>query len=181
MEGTIGEIRMFAGTFNPRNWAYCQSQIISISQNTALFAILGTTYGGNGQTTFALPDFRGRVAVGTGTGPGLPNVQLGEMAGTNTTTLTSTQMPAHTHQVSGSITMQAASDGTLGSDATGRYIGPGSFYATPASPGDLVGMASIQLNLPTTISGNSQPISLMQPYLGMNYVICLFGIFPSRN
>ena len=102
MEGTIGEIRMFAGTFAPRTWAFCQNQILSIAQNTALFSILGTTYGGNGQTTFALPDFRGRVAVGTGTGPGLSNIQLGQMAGTPTVTPTTNNMPAHNHAVAGS-------------------------------------------------------------------------------
>jgi microcystin-dependent protein len=107
MEGTIGEIRMFAGTFAPRTWAFCSNQLISIAQNTALFSILGTTYGGNGQTTFALPDFRGRVAVGTGTGPGLPNVQLGQMAGTPTVTLLTTNMPAHNHAVTGTVTIQA--------------------------------------------------------------------------
>jgi microcystin-dependent protein len=181
MEGTIGEIRMFAGTFNPRTWAFCNAQLLSIASNTALFSILGTTYGGNGQTTFGLPDFQGRVAVGTGTGPGLPNVQLGEKAGTNSTTLTIAQMPAHNHQVVGNITMQAATDGTLGSDATGRYVGPGSFYATPASPADVTNMAATPVNLPTSLAGNSQPVSLMQPYLGMNYIICMFGIFPSRN
>lgn len=180
MEGTIGEIRMFAGTFAPRTWAFCNGQLISIATNTALFSILGTTYGGNGQTTFALPDFQGRVAVGTGTGPGLPNVQLGQKAGTNTVTLLSTNMPAHNHQVVGNINMQAATDGTLGSDANGRYIGPGNFYATPP-PGDVANMTPIAINLPTTISGNNQPFSIMQPYLGMNYIICMFGIFPSRD
>ncbi len=181
MEGTIAEIRMFAGNFAPRTWMFCNGQTMSIASNTAMFSLLGTTYGGNGQTTFAVPDFQGRVAVGTGTGPGLPNVQLGEKAGSNSTTLTIAQMPAHTHQVTGNITMQAVTDGTLGSDASGRYMGPGSFYATPASPPDITPMAPIAVNLPTTIAGNSQPISLMQPYLGMNYIICQFGIFPSRN
>ncbi len=178
MEGTIGEIRMFAGTFSPRTWAFCNGQLISIAQNTALFSILGTTYGGNGQTTFGLPDFQGRVAVGTGTGPGLPNVQLGEKAGTNNVTLTTAQMPAHNHQVVGNITPQAATDGALVTDPSGKYTGPGAFY-TGAT--DLVAMAPIAVNLPTTIAGNSQPVSIMQPYLGMNYIICMFGIFPSRD
>ncbi|MGB3006263.1 MAG: tail fiber protein [Chitinophagaceae bacterium] len=178
MEGTIGEIRMFAGNFAPRSWAFCAAQLLPIAQNTALFSILGTTYGGNGQTTFGLPDFRGRVAVGTGQGPGLSNVSLGEVSGNPTTTLLSNNMPAHTHQVTGNINPQAATDGALGTDANGRYIGPGSFYSTA---GDNVNMAPIPVNLPTTVAGNSQPFSLMQPYLGMNYIICLFGIFPSRD
>jgi microcystin-dependent protein len=139
MEGTIGEIRMFAGNFNPRTWAFCQAQLLPIAQNTALFSILGTTYGGNGQTTFGLPDFRGRVAVGTGQGPGLPNVQLGEMAGTTTVTLLSTNMPAHNHAVTGTVTMQANTDGVLTSDPTGRYLGPVNVFTSANA--DLVSLA----------------------------------------
>ncbi len=179
MEGTIGEIRMFAGNFAPRSWAFCNNQILSIAQNTALFSILGTTYGGNGQTTFALPDFRGRVAVGTGQGPGLPSVILGELAGAPTVTLTINQMPAHNHPLTGGITIQAAADGTLGSDATNRRVGPGSFYTNSTS--ELVNMAAPVSTLAVGINGGSQPFSIMQPYLGMNYIICLQGIFPSRN
>ncbi len=178
MEGTIGEIRMFAGTFAPRTWAFCQSQLLPIAQNTALFSILGTTYGGNGQTTFALPDFRGRVAVGTGQGPGLPNVTLGELAGSQTATLTVNNMPAHNHQVTGNITPIAATDGALGSDPSGKVTGPGNFYT---APGDNANMAPIAVNIASSISGGSQPFSIMPPYLGMNYIICLFGIFPSRD
>lgn len=179
MEGTIAEIRMFAGNFAPRNWAFCANQILSIAQNTALFSLLGTTYGGNGQTTFALPDFRGRVAVGTGQGPGLPNVNLGELSGAQTVTLTINQMPAHNHALTGNITIQAAADGTLGSDATNRRVGPGSFYSGSAA--ELVNMAAPVSTLAVGINGGSQPFSIMQPYLGMNYIICLQGIYPSRN
>jgi microcystin-dependent protein len=92
MEGTLAEIRMFAGNFAPRGWFFCQGQLLPIAQWTAVFALLGTTYGGNGQTTFGLPDFRGRIALGTGQGPGLTNVVLGEMAGTQNTTLTTNNM-----------------------------------------------------------------------------------------
>lgn len=180
MEGTIGEIRMFAGTFNPRTWAFCNGQLISISTNTALFSILGTTYGGNGQTNFALPDFQGRVAVGTGTGPGLPNIQLGQKAGTPTVTLTTANMPAHNHQVVGNITMQANA-GTDGQtdDPNNRRLSGASIYTNLTN--EPANMAPIAVNLPTTIAGNSQPFSIMPPYLGMNYIICMFGIFPSRN
>jgi microcystin-dependent protein len=178
MEGTIGEIRMFAGNFAPRTWAFCANQILPIAQNTALFSILGTTYGGNGQTTFALPDFRGRVAVGTGQGPGLPNVTLGELAGSQTATLTTNNMPAHNHALTGAVTPQAATDGKLSNDATGRYIGPGNFFAAST---ELVPMAPLTSNLTVGINGGSQPFSIMPPYLGMNYIICLFGIFPSRD
>ena len=179
MEGTIAEIRMFAGNFAPRSWAFCNNQILSIAQNTALFSLLGTTYGGNGQTTFALPDFRGRVAVGTGQGPGLPNVNLGELSGSQTVTLTINQMPAHNHPLTGNITIQAAADGTLGSDATNRRVGPGSFYS--GSVAELVNMAAPVSTLAVGVNGGSQPFSIMQPYLGMNYIICLQGIYPSRN
>jgi microcystin-dependent protein len=143
-----------------------------------LFSILGTTYGGNGQTTFALPDFRGRVAVGTGQGPGLSNIVLGQIAGTPSVTLTTNNMPAHTHPVTGTVTPQAATDGGLGSDPSGKVPGPGSFYAAPA---DLTNMAPAAINLTAGPSGGSQPFSIMPPYLGMNYIICLFGIFPSRD
>ncbi len=174
MEGTIGEIRMFAGNFAPRNWALCQGQILSIAQNTALFSILGTTYGGNGQTTFALPDFRGRTAVGPGQGPGLPNVTLGEVAGETTHTLTSTEMPQHTHlmQVNNSTSNMA----TTGS---GNYLNSKteSGESTSSSGGALVNLNANAVG----IAGSSLPHNNMPPYLGMNYIICLFGIFPSRN
>src|SRR6478672_10112699 len=96
-EPFLAEIIMFAGNFAPRGWAFCQGQILSIAQNTALFSLLGTTYGGNGQTTFALPDLRGRVPVGTGQGPGLSNYDLGQVSGSESVTLTVSQMPAHNH------------------------------------------------------------------------------------
>lgn len=178
MEGTIGEIRMFAGTFNPRFWAFCNGQLISIASNTALFSILGTTYGGNGQTTFALPDLQGRIARGAGTGPGLPNVQLGERSGFPTVTLTQANMPAHTHPVTGTVTPQAASDGALSTDPTNRYLGPGAFYSSGASP---VNMAAGTSSLTIGPNGGNQPFSIMPPTTGMNYIVCMFGIFPSRN
>ncbi len=179
MEGTIAEIRMFAGTFAPRTWLFCNGQTMSIAQNTAMFSLLGTTYGGNGQTTFGIPDLRGRVPVGTGTGPGLPNIQLGQMAGSSTVTLLTNNMPAHTHAVTGGVTPQAATDGAVGPDAANRYTGPGNFYSTA---GDNVGMAQIPATgLVIGTTGGSQPFSTAQPYLGMNYIICQFGIFPSRN
>ncbi|HEV7782839.1 MAG TPA: tail fiber protein [Chitinophagaceae bacterium] len=180
MEGTIGEIRMFAGNFAPRSWAFCANQILPIAQNTALFSILGTTYGGNGQTTFALPDFRGRVAVGTGQGPGLPNITLGELAGSQTQALTINQMPAHNHALTGAVTPQANA-GTDGQtdDPSGRRLMGASIFTGAAT--DLANMAAAVSTLQIGINGGSQPFSIMPPYLGMNYIICLFGIFPSRD
>ncbi len=181
MEGTIGEIRMFAGTFAPRTWAFCNAQLLAIAQNTALFSILGTTYGGNGQTTFALPDFRGRTAVGTGQGPGLPNVVLGEQAGTQNVTLTTTNMPAHNHPLTGSVNLQVNNDTAgLTDDASNkRFAATGNIFTAVAS--DLVPMAPAQSSLVVGNSGGNQPFSILPPYLGMNYVICMFGIFPSRD
>ncbi len=177
MEGTIAEIRMFAGNFAPRNWAFCSGQIMPISQNTALFSILGTTYGGNGQSTFALPDLRGRVPVGTGQGPGLPYVTLGEVSGIPTNTLNLSQIPAHTHAMTASAdgpTLNTAAGNSLASQSRANGGTMPNVYAPGAtSP---VAMAS-----QTSASGGNQPFSIMQPYLGMNYIICLYGIFPSRN
>src|ERR1700741_2890888 len=109
-EAFIGSIVLFAGNFAPRGWAFCAGPILPICQNTALFSIVGTTYGGNGQTTFALPDLRGRVAVGTGQGPGLSNVTLGELSGSPTVTLISNNMPAHNHPLTGSVQVQVNND-----------------------------------------------------------------------
>lgn len=179
MEGTIGEIRMFAGTFAPRFWAYCNNQLISISTNTALFSILGTTYGGNGQTTFALPDLRGRMALGTGQGPGLPSVQLGDRSGSPTNTLLTSNLPSHSHTLLLTVTPRGEDSGTLGTDPSGRVPGPGNFYS--GDTGELVNMAPATSNLTVGVAGSSQPFSIMPPYLGMNFIICMQGIFPSRN
>lgn len=172
-EAFIGSIVLFAGNFAPRGWAFCQGQILAISTNTALFSILGTTYGGNGQTTFALPDLRGRAPIGAGQGPGLSAVQLGQQAGSESVTLTPSQMPMHTHLV-------ACDTSAAGSaDPAGAYPGnPGTL-----SGADLYGPTANGSMSPTMISaaGGSQPFSIRQPYLGLNYIICLEGIFPSRN
>jgi microcystin-dependent protein len=182
-EPFIGEIVLFAGNFAPRNWAFCQGQILSIAQNTALFSILGTTYGGNGQTTFALPDLRGRVPIGTGQGPGLSPRNLGEMAGSETQTLLITEMPAHNHTVTTTLT---------GTSATANQGSPGDGILATSSTLSLYVRSNINppLNRPLAagglsstagVSGGGQPHNNMQPYLGLNYIIALFGIFPSRN
>ena len=174
MEGTIGEIRMFAGNFAPKNWAFCQGQLLAIQSNTALFSILGTTYGGNGTSNFALPDLQGRVPVGVGTGTGLPAIVLGEKSGSPSNTLTVSQMPMHTHTV-------AANAGTAG---RGLQVSPTNNYAAQNqdASGNYAATADTTMN-PGVVSaaGGNQPFNNMQPYLGMNYVICLYGIFPSRN
>lgn len=181
MQGTIGEVRLFAGNFAPNTWAFCQGQLVSISSNTALFSILGTTYGGNGTTTFALPDMRGRIARHTGQGPGLSNVLLGEQSGADTHTLVANEMPAHNHSltIAPAITHGAWSDapGNSNSPAT-RYhaIVPGTnAYSTTAD----TQLAPYNITLGNT--GGNQPFNTRQPYLALNFIICLTGIFPSRN
>lgn len=170
MEGYIGQILLFAGNFAPRNFAYCQGQIMAISQNTALFSILGTTYGGNGQTTFALPDLKGRTAIGMGQGAGLPSVALGEKRGTETFTLTTAHMPSHTHTLSGTDV-----DGNVSVPTNALLAKNGD--NTYSNTGTMGAMANATVGM----SGNSQPFNNRQPYLGINYVVCLYGIYPSRN
>lgn len=181
MEGTIAEIRMFAGNFAPRNWAYCASQVLPIAQNTALFSLLGTTYGGNGQTTFSLPDFRGRIPVGAGQGPGLSSYSLGQLSGSETNTILNSNFPAHTHPLIGSITMP-------GNTATGNADVPQGNYPAGLTGTDMYstvnngsGLGNMQLGLTPTPVGSSIPVNNTQPVMGMNYIICMFGVFPSRN
>jgi microcystin-dependent protein len=176
MEGYIAEIRMFAGNFAPRGWAFCNGQILSIAQNTALFSLLGTTFGGNGQTTFALPDLRGRVAVSPGQGPGLPAVNLGQMAGEPTHTLIITEMPAHNHQAQAQGNSNAGDStspsGTTWASSTARD----NIYVNAAPNGPMAANT-----VTVGIAGSSQPHNNMQPYTGINYIICMEGIYPSRN
>jgi microcystin-dependent protein len=181
MEGTIAEIRMFAGNFAPRSWFFCQGQLLSIAQNTAFFSLLGTTYGGDGQVTFAIPDFRGRVALGTGQGPGLPSVVLGEMAGSPSVTLLTTNLPFHNHTATGVVNLQINNDTAgLSDDATNkRFAATGAIFT--ASTDDLVAMAPAQTAITVGLTGGNQPVGTMPPYLGMNYIICSEGIYPSRN
>jgi microcystin-dependent protein len=170
MEPYIGQIQTFGFNFAPRGWALCNGQIMSIAQNTALFSLLGTTYGGNGQTTFALPDLRGRFPVHQGQGPGLSPYQLGQISGTETTTLIATNLPAHTH----TFQLQAAEEGTS-ETPQGNYIAGSGANGFAAAPN--VAMANTNVG----ITGNNQPFSILNPYLCINFCIALEGIFPSRN
>jgi microcystin-dependent protein len=173
-EPFIGQIMMFGGNFAPRGLALCDGQLLSIAQNTALFSILGTIYGGNGQTTFALPDLRGRVPVHPGQGAGLPPVEQGEMAGSASVTLTVNQMPMHNHSVAASqnATTTDPNGAVPSNDARGGN--PVSIYAaqpdgTHMNP-QMIGVA-----------GGGQPISIQPPFLGVNFIIALEGIFPPRS
>jgi microcystin-dependent protein len=182
MEGTLAEIRMFAGNFAPRGWQLCNGQLLSIAQWTAVFALVGTTYGGNGQTTFGVPDFRGRIARGAqnAQGPGLPFIDLGEMAGTQSVTLLTTNLPVHTHPLTGTVNLQG-NEGTVGltNDPTNHRVAGTQIFT--GNPADLVNMAALVSTLAVGVSGSSQPFSKMPPYLGMNYIFCVEGIFPSRD
>lgn len=182
MEGTLAEVRMFAGNFAPRGWQLCNGQLLAISQWTAVFALVGTIYGGNGQTTFGMPDFRGRVAVGTGNGAGITSVQLGEMSGFNTTTLLSINLPAHNHQVTGNISVPCFNDEGNAANPGGAFMAASNVAGTKMYNSTSDGaLGNTPVSLPTTIAGNSSPVSVMQPYTGINFVICVEGIFPSRD
>jgi microcystin-dependent protein len=157
-EPYIGEIVLFAGNYEPRGWRFCHGQTLSIAQNTALFSILGTTYGGNGTTTFQLPDLRGRVPVCAGQGPGLSDWQLGQAAGSETVTLTDKQLPVHTHGVG--LTVGNAAGGTAIAGVSG------------GTAGNVV---------QTAPAGASVPVPLTPPSLGINFIIAIEGIYPSRS
>lgn len=179
MEGTIGEIRLFAANFAPRDWSYCNGILLSISSNTALFSILGTTYGGDGKVTFGLPNLAGRSAVGAGQGPGLSYYALGEKAGANSTTLTLNNLPPHTHTAAGNIVIPAFSDeGDSGTPANNVLAAKTSMYTSQPSDSTT---KSTPLSIQVGISGGSTPLNITQPSIGMNYIICMYGIFPSRS
>lgn len=159
-EAFLGEIRMFAGNFAPRGWAFCDGQIVSIQQNPALFSLLGTMYGGDGRSTFALPDLRSRVPVHAGQGAGLSNIQQGEKGGTESYTLTTAQLPSHNHGTKLGFASNGEGRGTI-SVATGEQV-----HLQPQEG---------------QTAGSGQPINNMQPYLGVRYIICMEGLYPSRN
>ena len=155
----IGEIRMFAGNFPPNGWAFCDGQLLAIADNDALFNLIGTTYGGDGQVTFALPDLRGRAAVGVGTGPGLSTYVIGEQGGAETVTLTTNQIPAHGLQIS---TADRTRNRPTGVVATGGAYRP-----------------AADANMGFATMGGNQPHENMPPFVAVSFIISLFGIFPS--
>ena len=174
----LGTIFLFAGNFAPRGYALCAGQLLPISQNSALFAILGTTYGGNGTSTFALPDLRGRAPIGAGAGPGVQPVTLGQISGANNVTLLQNNLPAHTHLVnvnSGAGTQASATNNFL---ATTNDPGTGNSlpsYMPALTPGAHLNTASLSL------TGSGNPVSVQNPILGITYIIAVNGVFPSRN
>ncbi|MCA8829182.1 phage tail protein [Hymenobacter pini] len=182
-EAFIGSIVLFAGNFAPKGWAFCDGSLLNIAQNSALYSILGTYYGGNGTTTFALPDLRSRVPVHSNNGqpgPGLQGVQLGERAGVSNVTLTTLQMPNHTHTLAVNTGNGTAPSPAGGVPAIGNFedAGSGTTVTTNGYTPTANGLANPQAISP---AGGNQPFSVMQPYLGLNYIICLYGLYPSRN
>ncbi len=169
----LGEISWFAGNFAPRGWAFCDGQILTNSQNNALFSLLGTTYGGDGSTTFALPDMRGRSPMHPGTGPGLTPRRLGDRLGTETNTFTTANLPSHNHDVKlhGSTT---PADASLPADG---FIGSSAIYAS-------FGSADTEFKSGTVTQqnvGGGQEVNNIQPSLNVSCIIALFGIYPSCN
>jgi microcystin-dependent protein len=175
----VGEIRMFAGNFAPAGWMLCQGQLLPISENETLFNLIGTTYGGDGQSTFALPDLQSRIPIHQGQGSGLSNYVLAQTGGVETVTLTTNQIPAHTHP--------AVADGNIatGGDPTNTFPAATTsetVYTVPNAPGNPAAPVFRTLNAGTLpLQGGSQPHSNIQPILALNFIISLFGIFPSQN
>ena len=173
-EPFVGEIRMFAGNYAPQGWAFCDGQLLAVSQNEALFSLLGTIYGGDGRTTFGLPDLRGRTPIHAGAGPGLSSRNLGTKGGAEKVTVTTNQLPSHTHAPQ--ATVAAASD----RQPLPNKMFAGSLvdaYTSEGTSGSLVNFASAAV----ANTGGSQAHSNIQPFLCVNFIIALFGIYPSRN
>lgn len=171
-EAMIGEVKMFAGNFAPRGWALCNGQLLQISQNSALFSILGTTYGGDGRTTFALPDLRGRVAVHSGTGNGLVRKQLGQIGGEENVNITIKNLPSHTHAIK--AVAEVGDEGLPNGNLPASNSSANKSYSTLSSN------ATMNKSMVEN-TGANLPVNNMQPYLTVNYIICLQGIYPSRN
>ena len=169
----VGEIRMFAGSFAPAGWMTCEGQILPISENETLFQLIGTTYGGDGQETFALPNLASRVPIHMGTGGGA-TYQIGEAAGTESVTLTAQQIPVHSHPAIAATTGQVASpNNAVLATATSSQPGVKLYSTNP--PNTTMNAASV------SIAGGSQPHENTQPFLAFNFIISLFGIFPSQT
>jgi microcystin-dependent protein len=193
----IGQIIQGGWNFAPRDTALCNGQLMSIAQNAALFSLLGTNFGGDGQTTFAVPDLRGRTMVHWGQGPGLSSIQLGEAAGAEQITLLSTQMPQHTHAATFTSTStlgaNAATKASLQAPANGAILARTKDGATPGPSLPLIylpsgtatdvtlGGLNVAGTVTNAIAGGSQPVGIRNPYQAVTHVICMFGIYPSRS
>ncbi|MBO9584287.1 MAG: tail fiber protein [Flavobacterium sp.] len=185
MDEYLGVIKIFAGNFAPKNYMFCAGQILSIAQNQALFSLLGTTYGGNGTTTFALPNLQGIVPIGQGTSPSGTNFTLGETGGTTNNTLLVNNLPAHNHSGPATVAVTSA-QATDSTPIDGSSIAtPGSVVSRVFTPtlGFATSTPSVKLTsaITTVNVGSNIPVNNMQPYLAINYIICVQGLYPSRN
>jgi len=169
-EPFLGEIKIWAPNFAPRGWAFCDGQLLPIAQNSALFSLLGTIYGGDGRTTFALPDLRGRVPLGVGNGPGLSSHRIGERGGAETTQLTVNDLPAHTH----TLNLATAAEGDS-NDPAGRLLAQ-TDARSYSDQGPAVASGGT-----TAGTGGNRAVNNMQPHLSLHFIIALQGIFPSRS
>ena len=172
-EPFIGEIRMFAGNFAPQGWAKCEGQLLPIAQNAALFSLLGTTYGGDGETTFGLPDLRGRVPIGPGNGPGLQPISLGQKVGTNTNTLTTGNLPPHNHTINA-----VSADGNQSTPQDN--VPAGTKWLDPEYSDASSGYIQMNSNM-VNDTGQGQPVNNMQPSQSVTFIIALVGYFPSQG
>ncbi len=184
MDPFIGEIIMFGGNFAPRGWALCDGQLLPISSNSALFSILGTTYGGDGRTTFALPDLRGRAAVHAGSAPGLSSRPLGQKGGAETTQLQANNLPPHNHPAALNVSSANASQAAATAGASIGTPGVPSGRDFNETFGFNTGTPNVALNGASVATGNTGagiPANNMQPFGVVNYIIALQGVYPSRN
>lgn len=189
MDGYMSEIRLFGGTFAPQGYMLCQGQQMSIAEYSALYALLGTMYGGDGMQTFMLPDLRGRTPVGSGQALGLPPIDEGETGGNETTTLVISQMPAHNHAVTvNSITatgtLKAFTTPGVTDQSNGSYLASAAeLYIAPASADAFMAPQTVNGTVSVALSatGSNQAFNNRSPFLGINFIICVDGIFPSRN
>jgi microcystin-dependent protein len=201
MDTFIGQIIMFAGNFAPRDWAFCDGELLPISQNQSLYSILGTTYGGDGRTTFGLPDFRGRVPIGQGQGNGLTTRRMGEQIGIEDVTLSTAQMPIHSHAAETTISGSSVTAKLKASSAEGTTNVPlNNYLAKPSNIGlqsinmydssaDIemasdaieIDLSAVTANTTSDDTGGNSAHNNIQPSLVMNYIICVNGIYPSRS
>lgn len=191
IEPYIGGIALFGFSFNPRGYMMCNGQILSIAQYNALYALLGTTYGGNGVQTFALPDLRSRAPVHVGTGTGLSNYALGQSAGQQSITLLQTNLPQHVHTFTNQSTLNAVdTPATAPQPGVGSLLATGTdkggtdtprIYVPSGTAGTQVALGGLNVAGTVGIAGGSQPVGILRPYLALNYCIAVEGIFPSRN
>lgn len=183
MDEYVGIVKLFAGNFAPQGWFFCQGQLLSISQYQVLFSLLGTTYGGDGIQTFALPDLRSSVPLGTGQRPGSSNYVAGQKGGSESVTLTSGQLPAHTHGANVAVSSANSTDSVAKAGENLGAPGNGQGRSFNATFGYVQGAADIALaadSVKVAPTGSNLPVSIMQPYLAMNYIICYNGIYPPR-